>query len=209
MSNPDESPPTAPEDGYLEGVDADSVLEADGTTLSLTPAQHERLKNRLHGAQFAALRRADGRYLVIGRGGEDGPGERRQRVCSLLEERRSATAFRLEDFGFTGEELELWAPAFDILAGMATHVVGVLEDYDGGHVWELGFLYRQQSHVRDVLWLLKRVYDSESKRREKYDNGMAASHLAALEEVAGDHVIRWSEPEDLPEAVSEIPATLE
>ncbi|SFS68614.1 aminopeptidase [Halostagnicola kamekurae] len=209
MSNPDESISSAPDDGYLEGVDPDAVREADGTSLSLTPTQHERLKNRLHGEQFDSLRRADGRYLVIGRGGDEGPGARRQRVCDVLEERRSATAFRLEDFGFTSEELELWAPAFDILAGMATHVVGVLEDYDGGHVWELGFLYRQQSHVRDVLWLLKRVYDSESERREKYDNGMAASHLAALEEAAGDHVIRWSDPDDLPEAVSEIPATLE
>ncbi len=209
MSNPDESLSSAPEGGYLEGVDADSILEADGTTLSLTPTQHERLKDRLHGDGFTALRRADGRYLVIGRGGEEGAGERRQRVCDLLEERRSATAFRLEDFGFTGEELELWAPAFDILSGMATHVVGVLEDYDGGHVWELGYLYHQQSHIRDVLWLLKRVYETETKRREKYDNGMAASHLAALEEAAGDHVIPWSDPEDLPDAVREIPASPE
>lgn len=80
MSNPDEPLSSAPTDGYLEGVDPDAVLEADGRTLSLTPTQHERLKNRLHGEQFAALRRADGRYLVIGRGGDEGPGQRRQRV---------------------------------------------------------------------------------------------------------------------------------
>ncbi|MDJ1430944.1 aminopeptidase [Halostagnicola sp. A-GB9-2] len=209
MSNPDDASRTDPNNGYIDGVDSGELAEADGNTLSLTPAQHERLKNRLHGERFADIRRADQRYLVIGRGGDDGPGKRRRTVCALLDERRSATAFRLEDFGFTGEEVELWAPAFDILSGMATHVVGVLEDYDGGHVWELGYLYHHQSHIRDVLWLLKRVYETEAKRREQYDNGMAASHLAALEEAAGDHVISWTVPEDLPDAVKEIPATPE
>lgn len=189
---------------YIDGVDADAL--ADAEQLRLTPGQHEDLKDRLHGSdRFDEIKRADRRYLVVGRGGDTGPGNRRQRVCAQLDERRGATAVRLEDFGFTGDELELWAPAFDLLSAMASHVVGVLEDFDGGHVWELGYLYHHQRHVRDILWLLKRVYDSEDEMRERYDNGMAASHLAALEEAAGDRVITWNGTEELPEAVEQIP----
>lgn len=188
---------------FIGGVDADDLVDAD--RLTLTPEQHERIKERLHAADgpFEDLRRADRRYLVIGRGGGE-PGERRERVRDLLDARPGASAFRLEDFGFTGEDLDLWAPAFDLLSEMATHVVGVLEDFDGGHVWELGYLYRQGAHVRNVLWLLKRVYGSEDEMREHYDNGMAASHLAALEAAVGDRVVRWEEPADLPEAVAAI-----
>lgn len=79
---------------------------------------------------------------------------------------------------------------------MATHVVGIFEDLGGGHVWELGFLYHQ-SHVRDLLWLLKRIDASEAAMRDHDDNGMVASHLAALEGAAGDRVIAWSTPVDL------------
>jgi hypothetical protein len=114
-------------------------------------------------------------------------------------------AFRLEDFGFTGEDIAVWAPAFDVLSEMASSVVGVLEDFDGGHVWELGYLYYQQAHVRNVLWLLKRIYEDEAEMRDRYDNGMAASHLAALEAAAGDRVVEWSDPSDLPAAVASIP----
>jgi hypothetical protein len=41
--------------------------------------------------------------------------------------------------------------------------------------------------------------------REHYDNGMAASHLAALEAAAGDRVITWTEQDDLVTAVESIP----
>jgi hypothetical protein len=41
--------------------------------------------------------------------------------------------------------------------------------------------------------------------RERYDNGMAASHLAALEEAVGDRVIPWEDPDDIPAAVEAIP----
>lgn len=200
---------TGPDDAdgshqYISGVDADELAGED--RLSPTPEQHERLKNGLHDeALLADIRRAERRYLVIGRGGEGGPGQRRRRVCGLLDERVGATAFRLEEFGFTADDLDLWAPAFDVLSEMASHVVGVLEDFDGGHVWELGFLYHQQARVRDILWLLKRVYENEDEMRDRYDNGMAASHLAALEEAAGDRVVTWRDPDDLPDAVAKIP----
>ncbi|USZ68333.1 aminopeptidase [Halorussus salilacus] len=189
---------------YIGGVGSEELLDADDT-LSPTPTQHERLKNHLHGEQFREIKRADRRYLVVGRGGDDAPGKRRRRVRDILDDRPEATAFRLEDFGLSGDELELWVPAFDILSETATHIVGILEDYDGGHVWELGYLYHHQRHIRDVLWLLKRIYGTEATQREKYDNGMAASHLAALEEATGDRVIPWGDPDDLSDAVEKIP----
>lgn len=190
------------EDPYIGGVGSG---ELDGEEqLRPTPEQHEQLKNGLHGEPFEAIKRAERRYLVIGRG-DDAPGKRRREVCRLLDGRVGATAFRLEDFGFTSDELELWAPAFEILSEMASYIVGVLEDFDGGHVWELGFLYHQQTHVRDILWLLKRIYENEERTRDRYDNGMAASHLAALEDAAGDRVVTWEDPADLSEAVESIP----
>lgn len=192
------------DEAYLDGVDADALTEAE--QLTPTPEQHERLKSALHDDElFTELRRAERRYLVIGRGGDTEPGRRRQHVCALLDDRTGAIAVRLEDFGFTSDELELWAPAFDILAAMVSHVVGILEDFDGGYVWELGFLYHQQTTVRDILWLLKRIYESETEMRAKYDNGMAASHLAALEKAAGDRVLTWTDRDDLSAAVAEIP----
>jgi hypothetical protein len=189
-------------DAYIDGIEPDEVATDD--QLRPTPEQHERLKAGLHGDRFAELKRSERRYLVVGRG-DDGPGRRRRRACEQLDDRAGAIAVRLEEFGFTGEEVELWASAFDVLSAMATHIVGILEDYDGGHVWELGFLYHHQSHVRDVLWLLKRRYSSEAEMRDRYDNGMAASHLAALEEAAGERVITWTAPADLPDAIESIP----
>ncbi len=189
---------------YIGGVDSDAVV--DDAQLKLTPQQHEQLKDQLHGSsQFDEIKHADTRYLVVGRGGEEGPGARRLLVCEQLDDRRGAAGFRLEDFGFTAQNIDLWAPAFDLLAAMASHIVGVLEDFDGGHVWELGYLYHQQRHVRDSLWLLKRLCESNAEMRRQYDNGMAASHLAALEESARDRVINWRDEADLREAVEKIP----
>lgn len=187
---------------YIDDINAEELTD---DRLAPTPEQHEQLKDGLHGERLKQIKRADRRYLVIGRGGDDGAGQRRLRVCALLDDRIAATAFRLEDFGFTDDELELWAPAFDILSEMATHIVGILEDYDGGHVWELGFLYHYQTHIRNSLWLLKRLYSTQEEMRDRYDNGMAASHLAALEEAVGNRVIPWEDRADLPDAVDEIP----
>lgn len=201
---PTEEDPEDPDerDDYIDDIDPETLTEDD--RLAPTPEQHEQLKNGLHGDQLKQIKRADRRYLVIGRGDGDA-GDRRLRVCALLDDRIAATAFRLEDFGFTADELALWAPAFDILSEMATQIVGVLEDYDGGHVWELGFLYHYQTHVRNSLWLLKRLYSTQEEMRERYDNGMAASHLAALEEAVGNRVILWEDPADLPDAVEAVP----
>ena len=199
MSNGESELPDAE---FIDGIDDEGLH--DESRLRPTPAQHERLKDGLHGDLFDEIRRAERRYLVIGRGGGEA-GERRQLVCRLLDGRPGASAFRLEDFEFSGDDLELWAPAFEVLSEMASHVVGVLEDYDGGYVWELGYLYRFQTRVRDILWLLKRIYESEETMRDRYDNGMAASHLAALEAAVDDRVITWRDPDDLPNVVDSIP----
>ncbi|WP_436924359.1 aminopeptidase [Halosimplex amylolyticum] len=193
------------ERAYLSGVDEGELADASPDSLTLTPAQHERLKDHLHGDRLDDIKYSDRRYLVVGRGGDEGPGRRRALVRDLLDDRREATGYMLEDFGLSGEELDLWAPAFEILCAQSTHVVGVLEDYDGGHVWELGYLYHQQSRVRDILWLLKRVYGDEATERERYDNGMAASHLAALERSAGERVVTWDDESSLRRAVDEVP----
>ena len=190
-------------DAGLIGDVADDDLN-DDATLSLTPEQHQRLKDGLHGTRFDDIRRASRRYLVVGSGSGE-PGVRRRRVCGQLDDRRDAVAFRLEEFGFDADDLDLWAPAFEVLSAQATWVVGVIEDFDGGHVWELGYLYRQQTSVRDVLWLLKRVYDDPETQRARYENGMAASHLAALEAAVGDRVVEWATPDELDSAVEEIP----
>ena len=176
----------------------------DEATLSLTPEQHQRLKDGLHGACFDEIRRASRRYLVVG-SGSGASGERRRHVCSQLDGRRDAIGFRLEEFGFDADDIDLWAPAFEVLSAQATWVVGVIEDFDGGHVWELGYLYRQQTSVRDVLWLLKRVYDDPAEQRVQYDNGMAASHMAALTKAVDDRVIEWATLDALDSAIERIP----
>jgi len=190
------------EAGLIDDL-ADGELH-DEAALSLTPEQHQRLKDGLHGSQFADLRRATHRYLVVG-SGSGASGKRRRRVCARLDDRRDAIGFRLEDFGFDADDIDLWAPAFEVLSAQATWVVGVIEDFDGGHVWELGYLYRQQTSVRDVLWLLKRVYDDPDTQLAKYENGMAASHLAALEAAVDERVVEWATTDELDAAVEQIP----
>ena len=189
----------------MEGVEEGEIVDAEPDTLSLTPEQHERLKSLIHGSDlFDEITNAENRYLIFGRN-EGELGERRKKLQQLLDSRRSATAFRLEDFGLTSDDIHLWAPAFDVLSETATHVVGVLEDYDGGHVWEMGLLYYRQSNVRDTLWILKRTYEDDDLQRERYDNGMAASHIAALEESIADRVVTWRTEDDLEEAVKKVP----
>ena len=190
------------EAGFIGDV-ADEELH-DEATLSLTPEQHQRLKNGLHGSRFADLRRVNRRYLVVG-SGSGSSGQRRREVCAQLDERQDAIGFRLEEFGFDADDLDLWAPAFEVLSAQATWIVGVIEDFDGGHVWELGYLYRQQTSVRNVLWLLKRVYDDPEKQRAKYENGMAASHLAALEAAVGERLVEWATTDELDDAVEQLP----
>lgn len=171
--------------------------------VSLTPTEHERVKDLVHGDHLQDIKRHDRRYLVVGAGGESGAATRRMTVYELLDARSNppATAFRLEDFGLTPDEIRLWTRVFDILCGQASHIVAVLEDFDGGYVWELGLLFAPS--YRDKTWTLKRRYPDPKVEREKYDNGMAASHVQLL--LTGPHCHEWVDVEDLPDVVAEIP----
>ena len=56
---------------------------------------------------------------------------------------------------------------------------------------------------REKTWVLKRVYSDETREREKYENGMAASYVKLL--LSGDRAVEWSTETELEQAVSKIP----
>ncbi len=122
-------------------------------------------------------------------------------VYDLLGGRPDAVSFRLEDFGLTTDELALWAAAYENLCAKATHIVLMVEDYEGGYVWELGYLFHDD--IRRKVWVFKREYGSDGANREHYNNGMAASHLRLLENA--DRTVRWKDEADLTERVTDIP----
>lgn len=176
-----------------------------GDEIRLRPEQYERIKRALHHTeQFTALRRADTVYLTFGSDrGERG--RRRTEVTQKLDGRRNAVGVRLEAFGLDQTDLDLWVPAFGVLTGMASWVVGVLEDFEGSVVWELGYLHGQPAAKRETVWILKRDHGSEERNRERYDNGMAASHLALFEENHGERFRTWKGREELLDAVDRVP----
>lgn len=51
-------------------------------------------------------------------------------MCSRLDDRRDAVAFRLKPFEFDVDDLGLWAPAFEVLSAQATWIVGVIEEFN-------------------------------------------------------------------------------
>ncbi|ELZ09967.1 hypothetical protein C479_10350 [Halovivax asiaticus JCM 14624] len=182
--------------------DGETILEGI-SAIQLTPAEHQRVKDLVHGPLLNRIERHDRRYLVVGAGGEVGAATRRSIVYDDLDGRTDplATAIRLEDFELTPEEIRLWTRVFDILCGLATHIVAVLEDFDGGYVWELGLLFAPA--YREKAWVLKRLYDDPERERSRFDNGMAASHVEAL--LTGERAHEWTTVDELRAAVDEIP----
>ena len=182
--------------------DAETDVEfIDVGGLAFTFEEHERLKSLLHGDLFQALAFSDRRYLVLGAGGDDDVAARRMTVYDRLGARGDAVSFRLEELGLTPDELALWAAAYEQLCATATHIVLVIEDYDGGYVWELGYLFHES--IREKVWVLKREYGSDDCNRKYYDNGMAASHLRLLEHA--DRTITWQDEHELTAGVRDIP----
>ncbi|OLZ42552.1 hypothetical protein A6E15_16985 [Natrinema saccharevitans] len=192
-----------------DGVDSDRGLPAEDELLtelegvSLTPSDHQRIKDLVNGPEMDRIRGHERRYLVVGAGGETGAATRRGIVYDRLDARSDppAVAMQLEEFGLTPEEIELWTRVFDILCGRATHIVAVIEDFDGGYVWELGLLFAPA--YRDKTWVLKRRYPAPATERERYDNGMAASYVELL--LTGDRACEWHDADELRDAVDEIP----
>jgi hypothetical protein len=193
-------PPPSAVDVDAEADVGDLLTDAGAT--SLTPAEYQRLKELVNGDRLDRIKGHSRRYLVAGAGGDDEAAERRMMVADRLDGRRDppAVAVRLEDFGLTREEMALWVRLFDVLCGMATHVVAVLEDFDGGYVWELGLLYAPS--YRAKAWVLQRVYEDDQTQREEYENGMAAAHL---EHLSRERVLTWATEADLRAAVGERP----
>ena len=193
------------DDGSSENskVPGGEEVIAEIEAISLTPSEHQRIKDLVNGEQMNRIKGHDRRYLVVGAGGETGAATRRRIVYDLLDARTDppAVSMRLEDFGLTPEEIRLWTRVFDILCGRATHIVGVIEDFDGGYVWELGLLFAPS--YREIVWVLKRRYRDEKTEREQYDNGMAASHVRLL--LTGERCYEWVDEDELRNVVEEIP----
>lgn len=187
--------------GAAESGEKNGVLDVEIDEISLTPKEHEKVKNLVNGEEMRRIQRHTRRYLIVGEGGETEAANRRMIVYHLLDERDDAISTRLEDFDLTSDEIRLWTRIFDILCGRATHVVGVLEDYKGGYVWELGLSY--STSYRDKLWVLKRRYENEKTEREHFDNGMAASHIGTL--MTSKRGLEWTNEDELRDRVSKIP----
>ncbi|ELZ15805.1 hypothetical protein C478_04854 [Natrinema thermotolerans DSM 11552] len=190
-------------DGSERGFPDEDELLTELEDVSLTPSDHQRIKDLVNGPEMDRIRGYDRRYLVAGAGGETGAATRRGIVYDRLDARTDppAVAMQLEDFGLTPEDIELWTRVFDILCGRATHIVAVIEDFDGGYVWELGLLFAPT--YRDKTWVLKRRYPDPETERERYDNGMAASYVELL--LTGDRAYEWLDADELRDVVDEVP----
>jgi hypothetical protein len=179
------------------------VIDELAEGISLSPAEHERVKNLVHGQQFQRLRGFDRRYLVVGTGESGETGERRQLVYDQLDSRTNppAVATQLEDYDLTKDELRLWVRVFDILCGMVTQIAAVIEDFDGGYVWELGLIFAPS--YREKTWILKRRYQNPETERKQFANGMAISHVELL--LTGKRAQEWTDNAELREAIETIP----
>lgn len=195
--------PFAGGDTATEAIPDEHEILEGLTEIQLTPTEHQRIKDLVNGDQLDRLKGYERRYLVAGAGGDTGAAARRQLVYDRLDSRTnpSAVAVQLEDFGLTPEDIRLWTRVFDILCGMATHIVAVIEDFDGGYVWELGLLFAPS--YREKVWVLKRRYPDEDTERDTYDNGMSASHVKLL--LTGAHAFEWTDTDELRAAVDDIP----
>lgn len=191
--------------GEIEDTDPPDETElADNIEgIRLTPQEHQQIKDLMDTEEFAAFERQTRRYLVVGAGGDTAAADRREIVYETLQQRTSPTsaATQLENYGLTNDDLRLWTRFFDILCGKATHIVGVIEDFEGGYVWELGLLFAPS--YRDRVWILKRRYEDDDTEREKYDNGMAISHVKLV--ITGPRAHEWLDTEELRSAVEQIP----
>ena len=165
-------------------------MERELPEFELTPAEHQRLKRALFTEDWTRLGRFEERYFVCGSGSDDAAGARRELATDRLEARAGATAFRLEDFGLTGADLDLWWRAFDILCGRATTIAVVLEDFHGGYASEMAYLWTPE--YRDRTWLLMRIYADEATMRERYDDPMARSCAIAFDREG--RRLEWTDP---------------
>ena len=167
----------------------------------LTPEEHAAVKDVINGEKMQRFKTHENRYVVVGAGEASDAWERRMVVYDRLNNRPKAAAITLEELGLGDDEIRLWAAVFQLLCDLASQVVAVIEDFDGGYTWELALLFA--ADYRDFAWILKRTYEDEQTERERYDNSMGISHVRLL--LTGDHAHEWRDIEDLKECVSHIP----
>jgi len=110
-SDDDGAPPAVGHDPFPSQEELLAGLE----DISLTPAQHQRLKDLVN-SDLDAIKGYERRYLSVGAGSDTEAATRREIVYDSLDARTDppAVAFRLEDYGLSRERITLWARAFDI-----------------------------------------------------------------------------------------------
>jgi len=190
-----------PDDDEIDEDELAEELAGEIPDFKISPEEHARLKNKLFTSDFGRLKRFDERYLVCGSGSNGDAATRRDTAYDILDSRDDATAFKLEDFGFTGEDMDLWWRGFDILCGRATKIAVVIEDFHGGYASEMAYLWRDEYRAR--TWLVTRIYDDEATMREQYDDPMARSCSIAF--AREGRVFEWDDPSAFREAVERIP----
>lgn len=167
----------------------------------LTPEEHAAVKDVINGEKMQRFKAHENRYVVVGAGEASDAWERRMVVYDHLNNRQKSAAMTLEELGLGDDEIRIWAAVFQLLCDLASQVVAVIEDFEGGDTWELALLFAAE--YRDFAWILKRKYEDEQTERERYDNSMGISHIKLL--LTGDHAQEWRDIEDLKVCVSNIP----
>lgn len=184
----------------------DDAADAVATLLDrkLTPEEFETLKGGLSDeVVLEALLYGERSYFVIGSYGTDerdgAEKERLVTVRNTLEERHpDHHAFLLDDLP---EFYPNWVVQFFVAVRRVDHIVGVFEHSFGGHEYEAGVL-TPLSHLHE-MWILKRVYESESRERSHFD-GMMADFFGLVAE--RETYLEWSTERELKRlAAEEIP----
>jgi hypothetical protein len=128
---------------------------------------------------------ADTSIFIVGAYGEDdGTLDRLEAAKSHLDDNINGEVYFLTD---VIEAWKYWSTKFKIVASYSTHIVGVYEHSDGGHVWEAGYLDHQP--YRDRTYILKRDYDRPPKD-EPFDP-MFGHFMQSVEDTSEERYYEW------------------
>jgi len=128
---------------------------------------------------------ADTSIFILGAYGEDdGTLDRLEAAKSHLDEHINGEVYFLTD---VIDAWECWSTKFKIVASYSTHIVGVYEHSDGGHVWEAGYLDHQP--YRDRTYILKRDYPRPPKD-EPFD-AMFGHFMKSVKDTSNERYYEW------------------
>jgi hypothetical protein len=102
--------------------------------------------------------------FVLGAYGEDGTYDRLRTARRKLRQATGGEVYLLED---VIDVWDYWTTKFKVVASFSTHIVGIYEHSDGGHVWEAGYL--DSPPIRDRTYVLKREYAVDDPADEPFD----------------------------------------